>query len=135
MGVNFPTDRELHRSFQMWQRMAQHTCMTLVKQSQKSGAGFPGSVFGDNPKMKLLQEKGKEELDGMTPEERGELLTKMQAKISVFAQLPPEARAKHMEKLSEGEQLMFVKAQLLLVSIMKEQWEKQQQDMQAAGVD
>merc|ERR1712194_498798 len=126
ISTNFPDDKELHRGSQLWQHTAQQTCMTLVKQHMVCGGEFVGDVFGDNPHMQQLQAKAKEELDVMTPPERGELLNRMQKKISIFAQLPPESRERHMKKLSDDDQLEFVKAQILLVSVMKQQWQQRQ---------
>merc|ERR1719424_652546 len=127
IGQNFPKDQELHRGFQVWQQTAQQTCMMLLKRSMSGGGGFPGEVFGDNPLMNGLQEKAKEQLDTMSAQDRGALLQKMQKKISIFAQLPADQRERHMKKLPEEDQIEFVKAQILLVGIMKEQWQQEQQ--------
>merc|ERR1719282_1489641 len=48
-------------------------------------------------------------------------------RIWVFAKLPPEAKASHMQKLTEEEKLEFAKTQILMMSIIRQQWQAQQQ--------
>jgi len=126
IGKNFKNDQELHQHFQRWQQTAQSTCMKLVKMHMMQAGDAPVDMFGDNPLMKKHGEKAKEQLDQMSPTERGELLQKMQKKIQIFAQLPADTRSTHMSRLSEDDQIEFVKAQILMVSVMKQQWEVSQ---------
>merc|ERR1712048_855150 len=76
----------------------------------------------DNPE---LREQAKKEIEEMTPEERGELITKMQKKVEVFMNLPPEGRASYMQKLQEGDKLEFMKTQILLMSQLQQMQARQ----------
>lgn len=131
IGKNFKDDKELHMHFQRWQQVAQSTCVKLVQMHLMQSGDAPVEPFGNNPLMKKHAEKAKEQLDKMSASERGELVSKMQKKIQIFSQLPADTRATHMERLSEDDQLEFVKAQILMVSVMKQQWEAQQRQAQS----
>merc|ERR1711871_1227087 len=100
--------------------------MMLVKGFMGGGGDFVGDMFAKNPVMMQFKDKATEEIENMTPKERGELINKMQKKISIFAQLPPDDRERHMSKLSDDDKLEFVKAQILIISVMKQQWQAQQ---------
>jgi len=129
--TNLKKDEELQKHFQRWMQVAQGTCMQLLRAHQMTSGKFPAEFMGDNPLMQKHGKQAKEDLDAMTPEERGALLNeKMKKKISIFAQLPPEAREKHMSQLSEEDQLEMLKAQILMMSVMKQQWEANQKRLQ-----
>lgn len=130
IAQDFPQDHELHQRFEGWRHKAQQACMTVVKKHQVSGGDMPSTPFGDNPELCKLQEKAKKEIDEMTPADRGQLITKMQKKMEVFVNLPAEGRQSYMKRLSEADRLEFVKTQILMVSLMKQQWQQQQQMVQ-----
>mmetsp|Transcript_2609 Transcript_2609/g.6862 ORF Transcript_2609/g.6862 Transcript_2609/m.6862 type:complete len:379 (-) Transcript_2609:145-1281(-) len=132
ISKDFPNDQELFGRFEGWRQKATQTCMTVIKKHQVAGGGMPAGLMEANPEMEKLQEKAKAEIEAMTPKERGELVEKMQKKMQVFANLPQEAKMSHMQKLSEEEKLEFVKTQILMMSIMRQQWQAQQQ---AGGQD
>mmetsp|Transcript_112185 Transcript_112185/g.229676 ORF Transcript_112185/g.229676 Transcript_112185/m.229676 type:complete len:364 (-) Transcript_112185:45-1136(-) len=134
IGQDYANDRELLMRFQNWQMKAQQTLMQVMKKHQETGGELPaGLPQGDNPEMEALQEKAKAEIEKMTPTERGELIQKMQKKVEVFANLPGEARMAHMNKLKDEDKLEFVKTQILLMSLMKQQWAEQQEAQQRSG--
>jgi hypothetical protein len=122
---DFPNDKELHARFEGWRQKATQTCMSVMKAHQIMNGTMPTNPFGDNPELQKLQAKAKEEIEAMSPQERGKLLEKMQKKVQVFAKLPPEGRVKHMQKLPEEERLEFVKTQILLMSMMQQQFKAQ----------
>lgn len=129
-SASFKKDEELQKHFQRWMQVAQGTCMQLLKAHQMCSGRFPAEFMGDNPLMLKHGKQAKEDLDAMTPEERGALLNeKMKKKITIFAQLPPEAREKHMSQLSEEDGLEMLKAQILMMSVMKQQWDANQKRM------
>jgi len=126
IGQDFPNDKELHMRFAGWRQKAQSTCMHVAKKHQAGGGVVPETPSGDKAEMKELQEKAKAEIDTMSPMERGALIQKMQQKTEVFMKLPPEGRTSYMAKLREADKLEFVKTQILLVSLMQQQWQQQQ---------
>jgi hypothetical protein len=127
IAKDFPNDQELFGRFEGWKQKATQTCMQVVKKHQITGGGMPAGLMEANPEMEKLQEKAKAEIEAMTPKERGELIEKMQKKMEVFAKLPTEAKVTYMQKLSEEERLEFVKTQILMMSLMRQQWQAQQQ--------
>mmetsp|Transcript_22778 Transcript_22778/g.53158 ORF Transcript_22778/g.53158 Transcript_22778/m.53158 type:complete len:352 (+) Transcript_22778:61-1116(+) len=133
LGVDFPDDKELAARYQQWHSRAQGACMRAVKEHQGSGGQLPQASFNVSPDLQSLQPAARESLDKMTPEERGELIQKMQKKVMVFMNLPPEGMKRYCESLSAEDKLEFVKGQLLLVSRMQQQWKTQQGPAQADG--
>jgi len=127
IAKDFPNDQELFGRFEGWKQKATQTCMQVVKKHQVGGGAMPAGMGMMDPEMEKLQEKAKAEVEAMTPKERGELVEKMQKKMEVFAKLPPEAKASHMQKLTEEEKLEFAKTQILMMSIIRQQWQAQQQ--------
>jgi len=123
---DFPDDQELHQRFNMWHHKARNTCMMVVKMHQMTGKDMPAGAWGENPELQRLQEDAKAAIAVMTPQERSDLLTKMAKKVQVFMNLPPDGRQSHMKKLADEDKLEFVKAQILLVNMMREQWAGQQ---------
>eukprot|EP00421_Protoceratium_reticulatum_P061805 CAMPEP_0168495060 /NCGR_PEP_ID=MMETSP0228-20121227/71545_1 /TAXON_ID=133427 /ORGANISM="Protoceratium reticulatum, Strain CCCM 535 (=CCMP 1889)" /LENGTH=295 /DNA_ID=CAMNT_0008511873 /DNA_START=36 /DNA_END=920 /DNA_ORIENTATION=+ len=126
---DYPDDKELRHRFQVWQQKAQQTCMLVVKKHQMSGGEMPDGPFGvsPSPEMAEMSAEAKKGLETMTPAQRGELVQRMQKKLEVFMKLPPEGRLSHLKKLPEAERLEFLQGQILMVSIMKDQWRAQQQ--------
>jgi len=127
IAKDFPNDQELFGRFEGWKQKATTTCMTVVKKHQMMSGGMPQGLMEMTPDMEKLQEKAKAEVEALTPKERGEFLEKRQKKMEVFAKLPQEAKVSHMQKLPEEEKLEFVKTQILMMSIMRQQWQAQQQ--------
>merc|ERR1719482_1450391 len=88
--------------------------------------GSAGSLFGEaTEEVQRLQEKAKEQCGNMTPTERGSLIMKMQKKVEIIAKMPVEDRQRHMKRLPEDEQIEFMKAQILMQSMMRQQMAQQ----------
>ena len=112
ISKDFPGDRELFQRFEGWRKKATEVCQRVVMAHEAA------NVLSE---MENLQVKAKEEIEAMTPVERGEFHEKMKKKMEVFMKLPKEGRKSYMGKLSQEEKLRFVKAQILLGSIMRQQ--------------
>jgi hypothetical protein len=121
----FKGDQEMMYRFADWQKRATQVCMGVVRTYQEAGGQMPDAVMPENPVLKEYSAKAKEEVEKMTPEERGILLTTMTKKFEVLQNLPNDARQEYMKKLADSEKLELAKAQLLLMSVMRQQWESQ----------
>lgn len=126
---DFPNDAELMRRFEVWQRKAHATCTRAMRESE----GFTPPEMAQNPEMARLMERAREEIQAMTPQERGELIEKMQRKVQTLMNLPHESQKAYIQKLGEAEKLEIVKAQILMVSFMRQQMEEQQRAGGAPG--
>jgi len=123
---DFPGDQEIGQRFQLWQRKAHQACFEVVKLHQAAGGEMPQD-FSPPEEMVQMRNKAQEEIEKMTPQDRAEMLQKMRRKVEIFANLPPDARETHLKRLSEHERLEFVKAQMLLMGIMQDQWRSSKQ--------
>jgi len=125
---DFPSDMELHRRFQHWQMCAQQACHQVVAQYRNQGGDLPKANWVDNfngsPELQKLWKQANEEVGAMTPKERGELLMEKQKKVETFMQLPPEARHRHMERISDDEKVELMKVQVLAINMMRQQWQQ-----------
>ena len=121
ISKDFPGDTELFQRIEGWRMRATEVCQKVVIAHEAANGGVMPMMMASTLEMEKLQAKAKEEIEAMTPLERGEFLEKMKKKMEVFMKLPMEGRKSHMGKLSEEEKLRFVKAQILLVSMMRQQ--------------
>lgn len=122
----YSEDKELLGRMQAWMHKAQTTCMRVVKMHQLSGGKAPQMQPQGPPEMMKFYPEAKEACDKMTPLERGELLEKFQKRFEIFGKLPPPARNEYFTKLTDEDKLEFAKVQILMVHLMKQQWEEQQ---------
>lgn len=126
IAQDFPDDMELHKRFQMWQGKAKQTCMQVMQSAGIQVVMPPTNPFGNDPEMKELHEKAMQEVSTMSPEARGELVQKTQKRFEVFSKLPPDARMNHVKKMMGADKLEFVKAQILMMSMMQQHQMQQQ---------
>jgi len=124
----FQGDKELLSRFSMWQRKAHMTCMQVVHKA--AGTQLKESLVS-NPDMAVA----KQQIDEMTPEQRGDHLQRMQQRIQVFMNLPHERRKQYLQDLPAGDRLDLLKAQLLMVAAMQQQavMKQQEQGTSSAG--
>lgn len=129
----FKDDKEIIYRFQDWQQKATRCCMSVVKEYQKTGGEMPQGPVGDNagPALQEFGTEAREEIDKMSPEERGVLLQTMTKKFEVLQNLPPDARQEYLKKLPDADRKEFAKAQILIMSVMRQQWEATQRSAQA----
>merc|ERR1712083_586989 len=108
-----------------WDQTIDSECIALLNQYRKDGG-----VLKVNEIMaaKLREVRAKEELDKMSPEERGQLLEKNAKKVDIFRKLPIEGRKRYLEKLSDEETLELVKSEILMVTIMQHQYQQSVED-------
>jgi len=125
LGEDFAEDREVAQNYQMWQKKTSVACLSLLRQHQKEGGELN---VEDGVKAQLLEMRAREELDVMSPEERGELLQKNGKKVQVFRSLPQDGRKRYLDRLTEEEKVELAKSEILLTSVVQMQ---QQQRAQA----
>jgi len=121
---DYPDDAELLAAFQRWQQHAHRALMLAVKKHQAQGGQLPNGPFNNNPELKKLEAEATAEIEQMSPVERGELVNKMQKKFEVFMNLPPDRRESYCKSLSHADKLEFAKGQILILSVMRQQWEQ-----------
>ena len=121
ISKDFRGDRELFERFEDWRMKATQFCQRVIMAHEAANGGVMPMMMASTPDMEKLQVKAKKEIEAMTPLERGEFLEKMKKKMEVFMKFPMEGRKIYMGKLSEEEKLRLVKAQILLVSMMRQQ--------------
>lgn len=125
-------DKEIMQSFGMWQHKAQHTMTMVVKQYQATGGDLPMGPHMEMPEeLKKLHEEAVAALESMSLEEKQESVKKFQKKFEIFMNLPPEGRQSYIQKLANEDRLEFAKARLLIVSMMRQQWEFRNSQAQA----
>lgn len=124
---DFPDDIELRQRFGMWQQFAHNTVMSAVKAHMARGGTLPSGAFSNGVPAQFaeMQQRAREEVAAMSSEEKAEVAKKMEQKFRVFMNLPEEGRLRHMQSLSEEEKMEYAKAQIILVTIMQEQWTSQ----------
>jgi len=130
----FQHDEELIRAHSKWEQVIDSECLTLLNQYRKDGGVLN---LNDVTAAKLREVRAKEELDAMSPEERGQLLDKNVKKVDIFRKLPPDARKRHLEKLSDEEKLELTKSEILMITIMQHQAQQSVEDRvrQSQNVD
>lgn len=139
ISQDYPNDKELFGRMSFWQKKAHTTCAMAVQEHQAQGGpvGLLPSIPGlDTEDMKRVGQMAKASVEKMTPEERQAHLKLMEKKVKVFMNLPQQGRIQYLQKLSEPDKLEFVKAQLLLLNVMREHataQEAQEKAAQAAG--
>lgn len=113
-----PDDQELAKQFEKWHNVARMACLRSVQAFEARGGKLPGSSQQVSPKLQALQKQATEELDLMTPLERGIFLDSFEEK---FASLPNmstlESMSKYMSQLDDGEKVELIKAQILARSL------------------
>merc|ERR1740121_2733269 len=109
--------------------------MTVIKrhEQEKMKEAMPNMPVFDKSELDELQVKATEQIEALTPKERGELVQKMENKFKVLANLPPENRKQYVEKLSDEEKLELVKTQILMMSIVRQQMQAQQNGAKMAA--
>merc|ERR1719356_1504761 len=111
---DFPEDQEMSFRMRGWVEKAQKKMLMIEQQILGKQMA---EEMEKNPDMK----RAREEVEGMTPKERGELIERMGKKVQVLQGLPEAARKQHLEKLVESDRLEYMKAQILAFSVMQQQ--------------
>jgi hypothetical protein len=119
--AEFENDREVINSQAKWDQTIDRECIMLLNQYRKDGGALRVNKV---VAAKLREVQAQEELDTMSPEERGELVQKNAKKVDVFRKLPPEGRQRYLEKLTEEETLELTKSEILMVTILQHQHQK-----------
>lgn len=121
IGEDFPKDEELHQKFQQWATIATRmgqTAMQMVAQEE---------MMNDPEKMKMV-ESLQQELQSMGPEEKKELMERMQKRVQTIKNLPPEEQEKYVQKQGPEFQKDFMKAQMLMQIQAVAQMQKQHEE-------
>jgi len=127
IGSQYPDDKEVLQKFQMWQRKAKDTLMQVARDFQAGGGQLDVSgQLGVVKELEACLDEARSSVESMTPEEKEDLITKMQPKLKIFMNLPKEAKESYIKKMAHTDKLNFAKAQWLFASVMRKQWEAQQ---------
>lgn len=127
---DFPDDIPLFQRFEAWRVKAQTLCMLVVRTYQMNGGEMPDNPFTNNPEFVELEAEALEALEKMTAVEKDAMLAKMQKRIEIFVNLPPDGQVSYLKKLTRDEKLQIMKTQLFMLSVMKRTWQDQQSSPQ-----
>mmetsp|Transcript_12749 Transcript_12749/g.15433 ORF Transcript_12749/g.15433 Transcript_12749/m.15433 type:complete len:327 (-) Transcript_12749:1792-2772(-) len=111
MANDFPNDSELQAAMRLWAITASETC-------KKAMADADPALAPDSDEMKSMaqiQAQAQTKLSAMSPQERNDLLQRMQAKVSVFQKFNSSDRMRYISKLPTDDKIEFVMAQILLM--------------------
>lgn len=122
---SFPKDPELVQGHSQWTARIEHDSLMYLREHQKSGGELK---CGEVVIAKLLEKQAKEELDTMSPEERGQCLEIGVKKLKILSGLPQEGRTRYLEKLGHEEKVELAKAEILYANVMQQ---RQQQSVDA----
>merc|ERR1712025_334437 len=130
-------DKEIRQRFMHWQQVAQGTVQSAMQHSpelmEKMMAGKENHVqqMQANVKRQIAQtieelskgnnsiaKEAKKQIQALSAAEKQEFVDGMQKKMQVFQNLPNEGKMRYMTGLKKEEKLDFVKALLVLSSMV-----------------
>lgn len=122
----FAKDKEVAMAYSRWRGKTANDCLMLLNQHRLEGGELN---VDDEVQGKLLEIQAKDSLDGMSTDERAQLLQNFAKKVNVVKGLPLDARKRYLDKLGDDEKLELAKAEILMTTLQQVQ---QQQMVQSS---
>lgn len=118
LADDFPEDREMKFKYEEWLQKSVNLCLSILLAFKLKGGELTG---GEKLDADVRQFQVHVELQRMSPEERGALLTQNAKMVQDFRAMLPADREQHVKGLSEAEKVELSKSEALLVSQMQAQ--------------
>eukprot|EP00929_Paragymnodinium_shiwhaense_P114039 TRINITY_DN82352_c0_g1_i1.p1 TRINITY_DN82352_c0_g1~~TRINITY_DN82352_c0_g1_i1.p1 ORF type:complete len:329 (+),score=121.56 TRINITY_DN82352_c0_g1_i1:105-1091(+) len=115
-GDEYGNDEEIKGSYMHWKQKAEHACVQALQRLQAKKQ----AEMMNSPEYVELRKEATESIEKMSPKERGGFLEGISKKFQVFMSLPDERRRDYIAKQSRAERVDFVKAQILTMSLMRQ---------------
>mmetsp|Transcript_61827 Transcript_61827/g.138046 ORF Transcript_61827/g.138046 Transcript_61827/m.138046 type:complete len:303 (+) Transcript_61827:53-961(+) len=114
----FAQDKDVAVAYARWRGKSSDVMLELLYNHWQKG----GTLHVDAAvKHKMLLHRAKVELDEMSKEGRRKLLEASIDKVNVFHKLPEEGRQRYLDRLDDEEKLAFIKAEMLVLSLVRAQ--------------
>lgn len=113
-------DQEVAMSCARWRGKTSGVCLRLLAEHARAGGELR---VDDETRRKLLEMRAREDLEATTEETRTSLLERHAKKVNVLRALPPEGRARHLDKLAEEERRELIMTELLMAALSQKMGE------------
>lgn len=124
---DYPKDTELHAKFRQWAAVATNIGNTVASEVMKSKM---------DPEVVTAIEKARHAVEKLSPEERQNIVEKMQQRVDVLQKLAPKDQQEYMSKQTPDMRHDYYTAQVIMMNAKVHQMRNQamqQQAMKAEG--